>query len=73
MNTSSYSPIASGTYNRWKVEFVVKTKMTKKKKKKKKKKKNQYNTGYGGTLYNAAWWFPFFYILDHCCLKEMRR
>ena len=29
MNTSSYSPIASGTYNRWKVEFVLKTKMTK--------------------------------------------
>ena len=28
MNTSSYSPIASGTYNRWKVEFVLKTKMT---------------------------------------------
>ena len=29
MNTSSYSQIASGTYNRWKVEFVLKTKMTK--------------------------------------------
>ena len=29
MNTSSYSPIASGTYNCWKVEFVLKTKMTK--------------------------------------------
>ena len=29
MNTSPYSPIASGTYNRWKVEFVLKTKMTK--------------------------------------------
>ena len=29
MNTSSYSPIASGTYNHWKVEFVLKTKMTK--------------------------------------------
>ena len=29
MNTSSYSPIASGTYNRWKVEFVLETKMTK--------------------------------------------
>ena len=29
MNTSSYSPIASGTYNRWIVEFVLKTKMTK--------------------------------------------
>ena len=30
MNTSSYSPIASGTYNRLKVEFVfLKTKMTK--------------------------------------------
>ena len=29
MNTSSYNPIASGTYNRWKVEFVLKTKMTK--------------------------------------------
>ena len=29
MNISSYSPIASGTYNRWKVEFVLKTKMTK--------------------------------------------
>ena len=29
MNTSSYSPIAVGTYNRWKVEFVLKTKMTK--------------------------------------------
>ena len=28
-NTSSYNPIASGTYNRWKVEFVLKTKMTK--------------------------------------------
>ena len=28
MNTSSYSPIASGTYNRWIVEFVLKTKMT---------------------------------------------
>ena len=29
MNTSSYSPIASGTYNCWKMEFVLKTKMTK--------------------------------------------
>ena len=29
MNTSSHSPIASGTYNRWKVEFVLKTKMNK--------------------------------------------
>ena len=29
MNTSSYSPIASGSYNCWKVEFVLKTKMTK--------------------------------------------
>ena len=29
MNTSFYSPILSGTYNRWKVEFVLKTKMTK--------------------------------------------
>ena len=29
MNTSSYSPIASDTYDRWKVEFVLKTKMTK--------------------------------------------
>ena len=29
MNASSYNPIASGTYNRWKVEFVLKTKMTK--------------------------------------------
>ena len=29
MNTSSCSPIASGTYNRWKVEFVLETKMTK--------------------------------------------
>ena len=29
MNTPSYSPIALGTYNRWKVEFVLKTKMTK--------------------------------------------
>ena len=29
MNTSSYSPIASGNYNRWKVEFALKTKMTK--------------------------------------------
>ena len=29
MNTSSYSPIGSGTYNRWKLEFVLKTKMTK--------------------------------------------
>ena len=29
MTTSSYRPIASGTYNRWKVEFVLKTKMTK--------------------------------------------
>ena len=29
MSTSSYSPIASGTYNRWKVEFVLKTKMNK--------------------------------------------
>ena len=26
MNTSSYSPIASGTYNRWRVEFVLKNK-----------------------------------------------
>ena len=26
MNTSSYSPFASGTYNRWKVEFVLKNK-----------------------------------------------
>ena len=46
-------------------EFVLKTK--------KKWPKHQYNAGYGGTLYNAAWWFPFLYILDHCCLKEMRR
>ena len=29
MNTLSYSPIASGTYNRWKVECDLKTKMTK--------------------------------------------
>ena len=29
MNASSYSPIASDTYNRWKVEFVLKTKLTK--------------------------------------------
>ena len=29
MNTSSYSHIASGTYIRWKVECVLKTKMTK--------------------------------------------
>ena len=29
MNTSTYSPIALGTYNRWKLEFVLKTKMTK--------------------------------------------
>ena len=29
MNTSSYSPITSSTYNRWKVEFVLKTNMTK--------------------------------------------
>ena len=29
MNTSSYSPIASCTYNRWKLEFVLKTKMIK--------------------------------------------
>ena len=29
LNTSSYNPIASGTYNRWKMEFVLKTKMTK--------------------------------------------
>ena len=31
MSTSSYSPIASalGTSNRWRVEFVLKTKMTK--------------------------------------------
>ena len=29
MNTSSYSPIVSGTYNRWKVECILKTKMTK--------------------------------------------
>ena len=29
MNTSSYSPIASGTYNHWKVDFFFKTKMTK--------------------------------------------
>ena len=29
INTSSYSPIASDTYNRWKMEFVLKTKMTK--------------------------------------------
>ena len=28
MNTSPYSPIASGTYNRLKVEFALKTKMT---------------------------------------------
>ena len=28
MNTSSYSPVASGTYNRWRVEFVLKRKMT---------------------------------------------
>ena len=26
INTSSYSSIALGTYNRWKVEFVLKTK-----------------------------------------------
>ena len=29
MNASSNSPIASGTYNHWKVEFVLKTKTTK--------------------------------------------
>ena len=29
MNTSSYFPIASGPYIRWKAEFVLKTKMTK--------------------------------------------
>ena len=29
MITSSYSHITSGTYKRWKVEFVLKTKMTK--------------------------------------------
>ena len=29
VNTSSYSAIASGTYSLWKVEFVLKTKMTK--------------------------------------------
>ena len=29
MNTSSYSPIALGTYNCWNVEFVLKTKLTK--------------------------------------------
>ena len=63
MNTSSYSPVASGTYNRWKVEFVSKTEMT----------KHQYSAGYGGTLYNVTWWFPFLYILDNCCSKEMRR
>ena len=28
MNTSSYSPRASDTYNRWKVEFVLKTKLS---------------------------------------------
>ena len=56
-NTSSYSPMASGTYNPWKVDF---------KKKKKNWPKHHYNAGYGRTLYNAAWWFPFLYILDHC-------
>ena len=60
MNTSSYSPIASGTYNRWKVEFVLKTKIP----------KHQYNAGYGGTLYNAAWWFLFLYILNHLLFEE---
>ena len=59
MNTSFYSPIASGTYNRWKVEFVLKTKMT----------KHQNNAGYGGTLYNAAWWYPF-YIHSRALLFE---
>ena len=63
MNTSSYIPIASGNYNRWKAEFVLKQKCP----------KHQYNAGYGGTLYNAAWWFPFLYILDHSYLKETRR
>ena len=29
MNTSSYSPIASGTYNSWNVGFVLKRKMSK--------------------------------------------
>ena len=29
MKTSSYIPIASGTYKSWKVEFVLETKMTK--------------------------------------------
>ena len=29
VNTSSYSPIAVGTYNCWRVEFVLKIKMTK--------------------------------------------
>ena len=28
MNTSSYSSIASGTFNRWKVKFILKTKKT---------------------------------------------
>ena len=40
MNTASYSPIASGTYNRWRMEFVLRTDKT----------KRQYNTGYGRTL-----------------------
>ena len=42
MNTSSYSPIASGTYNRWKVEFIKKTTTKKNKKKKKKKQINKH-------------------------------
>ena len=29
MNTSSYSPVASDTYNRWKGDFILKTKLTK--------------------------------------------
>ena len=63
MNTSSYSPIASGTYNHWKVEFVLKTKMT----------KTSIQRRLWRNFIHAAWWFPFLYILDHCCLKEMRR
>ena len=67
MNTSSYSPIASGTYNRWKVEFVLKTKMTKN------ISITQAMAELYTTVYNVACWFPFLYILDHCCLTEMRR
>ena len=60
MNTSSYRYIASSMYNSWKV--VLKTKMT----------KTSVQRRLWQNFIQRVWWFPFLYILGHCCWKEMR-